>query len=51
MYITEYKCKFDAADIAILNGLEQGFFFVYCTFIEFLISILRCQNFKLYFCP
>ena len=26
MYITEYKCKFDAADIAILNGLEQGFF-------------------------
>ena len=48
MYITEYKCKFDAADIAILNGLEQGFFFV---FIEFLISILRCQNFKLYFCP
>lgn len=51
MYITEYKCKFDAADIAILNGLEQGFFFVYCTFIEFLISILRCQNFKLYFSP
>ena len=26
MYITEYKCKFDAADIAILNGLEQGVF-------------------------
>ena len=26
MYITEYKCNFDAADIAILNGLEQGFF-------------------------
>ena len=26
MYITEDKCKFDAADIAILNGLEQGFF-------------------------
>ena len=48
MYLTEYKCKFDVADIAVLNRLEQEVF-VYYTFTEFLISILRCRNFKLYF--